>query len=154
MGPPVPVYQGPGDANRPNAGPASTPSPTSPSPSGPSAPRPAGPTAPAAPGAPGAGPATGGGAPSAPGFGGPATGAPRVVLRQQRGSTSKGRLRIDWRQPVPPVPEGTATYAESALPLAEALQVLWEGDERPLLVLRECSFCQGTDQALLSRTSN
>jgi hypothetical protein len=76
------------------------------------------------------------------------------LAQQQRGATSKDRLRIDWRHPVPPVPEGNATYAESALPLAEALQVLWEGDERPLLVLRECSFCQGTDQALLSRTSN
>jgi len=77
-----------------------------------------------------------------------------MLFTFERGPTSRDRLRIDWRHPVPPLPVGISTYAENALPLEVALQVLWEGDERPLLVLRECSFCQGSDQALLRRTSN
>lgn len=85
---------------------------------------------------------------------GPTTGRRGLAISFERGATSKDRLRIDWRHPVPPAPEGTGSYVESALPLAEALRVLWEGDERPLLVLRECSFCADSDQALLSRTLN
>jgi hypothetical protein len=84
---------------------------------------------------------------------GPTTGRRGFAISFERGSTSKDRLRIDWRHPVPPTHE-TGTYAESALPLAEALRVVWEGDERPLLVLRECSFCADSDAALLSRTMN
>jgi hypothetical protein len=77
-----------------------------------------------------------------------------MALSFERGATSKGRLKVDWRHPVPPAPEGTGTYVVSALPLVQALQVLWEDDERPLLVLRECSFCADTDQALVSRSLN
>lgn len=59
---------------------------------------------------------------------------------------------MDWRHPVPPAGDPRKTSAVSALPLEQALKILWENDERPLLVLRECSFCQDTDQAVLSRS--
>ncbi|GAB4143415.1 MAG: hypothetical protein Fur0037_10990 [Planctomycetota bacterium] len=42
--------------------------------------------------------------------------------------------------------------AEHALPLAEAYELITDGDRRPLLVLRECELCKGTDHALLSRS--
>jgi hypothetical protein len=42
--------------------------------------------------------------------------------------------------------------AERALPLAQAYALVADGDRRPLLVLRECDRCKGTDHALLSRT--
>jgi len=71
-----------------------------------------------------------------------------------REATSKDRLKIDWRHPVPPARDAERTASAVALPLAEALQVLWENDERPLLVLRECHYCQDSDQALLSRSLN
>lgn len=38
-----------------------------------------------------------------------------------------------------------------ALPAAEALAYIAKDDPRPLLVLRECKVCNGTDDALLSR---
>jgi hypothetical protein len=85
---------------------------------------------------------------------GPTTGRRGFAISFERGATSKDRLRIDWRHPVPPEHEGNETYVESALPLEQALRVMWEGDERPLLVMRECSFCATSDQALLSRTQN
>ncbi|HEX6811617.1 MAG TPA: hypothetical protein VF384_08350 [Planctomycetota bacterium] len=77
-----------------------------------------------------------------------------MVLTAERGSTSQDRLRIDWKHPVPPAGDAGTTSAVSALPLADALKVLWENDERPLLVLRECSFCQDTDLALLSSSQS
>lgn len=51
--------------------------------------------------------------------------------------------------------EGEATrgvMAERALPLAEAYAYIAKDDHRPLLILRECERCKGTDHALLSRT--
>jgi hypothetical protein len=133
-----------GNGNAPTPSGPTTPAPSGPGPSGPSAPKGSNPT----------GPTTGAGAPSAPGFSGPTTGGRGLAISFERGATSKDRLKIDWRHPVPPAPEGTGTAVVSALPLEQALQVLWEGDERPLLVLRECSFCTGTDQALLSHSLN
>ena len=48
---------------------------------------------------------------------------------------------------------GERTRAAGPLPLSAALDLLWEGDDgRPLLVLRECTSCEGTDAALLSRS--
>jgi hypothetical protein len=41
---------------------------------------------------------------------------------------------------------------EHALPAAEAWQLTADGDKRPLLVLRECELCKGTDHALLNRS--
>src|SRR5262249_15178583 len=45
-----------------------------------------------------------------------------------------------------------ATEVERALPLDEAFAWIAGDDHRPLLVLRECELCKGTDHALLSRT--
>lgn len=71
----------------------------------------------------------------------------------ERGATSKNRLQVDWLHPVPPAREGQETAAAGPMPLADALDVLWEKDDgRPLLVLRECKLCQGSDGALLSRS--
>jgi hypothetical protein len=77
-----------------------------------------------------------------------------MALSFERGNTSKDRLKIDWRHPVPPATAETHTAASGALPLAEALEILWENDARPLLVLRECTMCADSDQALLSRSLN
>lgn len=41
---------------------------------------------------------------------------------------------------------------EYALPLAEAYELITDGDRRPLLVLRECERCKGTDHALLNQS--
>lgn len=43
---------------------------------------------------------------------------------------------------------------EHALPLAEAYQLVAGDDKRPMLILRECERCKGTDHALLSRDLN
>jgi hypothetical protein len=71
-------------------------------------------------------------------------------------------LEIDWVYPVwKPVaqptsgdkPSGTvAGQAERALPLAQAYELVTDGDKRPVLILRECERCKGTDHALLSRS--
>jgi len=65
-----------------------------------------------------------------------------------RGTTSKSRLKVDWLHPVPPENQSLGTSAAGPLPLADALRVLWEDDDRPLLVLRECMLCSGSDAAL------
>ncbi len=71
-------------------------------------------------------------------------------------------LQIDWVHPVYKPVTGAADGAadgktaavqvERSLPLAEAYAFLTDGDRRPLLVLRECERCKGTDHALLSRS--
>lgn len=71
----------------------------------------------------------------------------------ERGHTSKNRLKVDWLHPVPPERDKTKTSASGRLPIQQALDVLWaEDDGRPLLVLRECLNCKGSDGALLSRS--
>lgn len=70
-----------------------------------------------------------------------------------RGATAKDRLELDWRHPVPPE-RGPGTSAQLVLPLDEALAVLWGDDTRPLLVLRECRKCKGTDLPLLHQAMN
>ncbi|MCB9886980.1 MAG: hypothetical protein H6838_15920 [Planctomycetes bacterium] len=45
-----------------------------------------------------------------------------------------------------------ATMAERALPLEQAYAYIAAGDRRPMLILRECERCKGTDHALLSRS--
>lgn len=51
--------------------------------------------------------------------------------------------------------EGTVAKAvEYALPREEAFLYLAGDDRRPLLVLRECKTCNGTDDALLSRSED
>ncbi len=75
-------------------------------------------------------------------------------MTAERGATSKDRLKIDWQHPVPPVRDSVRTSAAGALPLEQALKVLWEDDPRPMLVLRECTSCQDSDVAVLSRSMN
>ena len=45
-----------------------------------------------------------------------------------------------------------AAMAERALPVEQAYEFIADGDRRPLLVMRECERCKGTDHALLSRS--
>ncbi len=83
-----------------------------------------------------------------------------LAIDFRRGKTSKERLQIQWVYPVwkpagatTPQAGGTAAVElERALPAAEAYRLATDGDRRPLLVLRECDLCKGTDHALLSRT--
>lgn len=93
------------------------------------------------------------------GGGGGAKGAP-VTFERQR--SSKRDLKLDWDVPVykaPEAPKPTAqaahtvtTMEEVALPREEAFTWINRGDKRPLLLMRECYKCKGTDDALLSRT--
>jgi hypothetical protein len=83
-----------------------------------------------------------------------------IALDFRRGKTSKKLLEIDWIYPVwKPVEReikpGETTVAaprEGALPLEKAYELVTEGDRRPVLIMRECERCKGTDHALLSRT--
>jgi hypothetical protein len=69
-----------------------------------------------------------------------------------RGDTAKDRLQVEWFHPVPPQRSGNQTAAAGPMPLQEALDLLWtEHDQRPLLVLRECSKCKDSDEAVLHR---
>jgi hypothetical protein len=58
---------------------------------------------------------------------------------------------------VPPKLEGsdrTVAIQKRALPLEEALARICRNDPRPLLVLRECVRCTGTEDALLMRMAD
>ncbi|MGC6486997.1 MAG: hypothetical protein ACON4Z_05100 [Planctomycetota bacterium] len=78
----------------------------------------------------------------------------------RRGRTAKEMLKIEWTYPVykPTTPTrraGERTVAqevERALPVEKAYELVADGDQRPLLILRECELCKGTDHAVLSRT--
>jgi len=77
----------------------------------------------------------------------------------RRGKTSKERLDIEWHFPVWKPEESDADDGQTraapvrrALPLEQAFQLCSEDDRRPLLVLRECELCKGSDHALLSRS--
>lgn len=148
--------------------------PASAGPSGPSGP---GPTSPGTPGPAGPGPSTPTGGPEGPRTGGPGGGsaapptagpaAPRLggpaapgrrgaAMVFTHGETTKKLLEIDWDYPVYEAPAAagqhtSAAAARRALPAAEALRHIAGDDPRPLLVLRECWKCQGSDVALLSR---
>src|SRR6185436_5147183 len=110
-----------------------------------------GPSHPSGPSSPGAGPSTPG--PSGPGTG-PTTGGPYIP--KSRGPTTRTELEIQWDHPVPPKaapgdPERTVAIVKRALPFEEALAVIRGNDPRPLLVVRECVRCSGTEDALLRR---
>lgn len=84
-------------------------------------------------------------------------------LKRAHGPTVKGQLRIAWEYPVyepeaaaePTAPGGTFSVQERrALPAADAYRILAGEDQRPLLVLRECFWCNGTDDALLSTSED
>src|SRR5262245_53373102 len=127
-----------------NPGPAGAGQPPAPSWNGPGD-RPAAPDS-------GAGPATrpGGAAPGP----GPSTGGP--YLASPRGPTTRMELEIKWDHPVPPKPDvdpelTVAIPPRHALQFEEALAFIRGNDSRPLLVLRECARCSGTEDALLTR---
>lgn len=72
-------------------------------------------------------------------------------LTFDRGRTSKEILEIDWDYPVyDPDLDAVTTRSRSALPKDEVFRELAGDDRRPLLVVRECMSCQGSDVALLS----
>lgn len=79
-----------------------------------------------------------------------------------RGSTSKEILELDWDYPVASKfeddvskgPHTVAKRARRALSREEAFKVIAKDDQRPLLVLRECTQCKGTEHALFSRRLN
>lgn len=71
-----------------------------------------------------------------------------------RGESARSLLSIEWDYPVHKPKESTskgsvARSKRKALPRAEALRIIAGDDPRPLLVLRECKVCNGTDEALL-----
>lgn len=69
-------------------------------------------------------------------------------------------LKVAWTYPVykPTTPRrkpGERTVAKEvdrALPIEQAYMLVADGDKRPLLIMRECELCKGTDHAVLSRT--
>ena len=79
-------------------------------------------------------------------------------------ATAKEILELDWHFPVAhtfdankPKNDGktTAVFIESALPRTEAFYKLADKDnQKPLLVLRECVKCKGTEHALFDRRLN
>jgi hypothetical protein len=96
----------------------------------------------------------GGGAPA----GAPATGGGAMPL-PPHGQTAKSVMKLKWDFPTHNIykrdatagPNTTvATQVEKALPSEEAYYTIAGDDRRPLLVLRECLLCNGTDDALLS----
>ncbi len=80
----------------------------------------------------------------------------------RRRKTSNDRLEIDWNHPVyapdlkKKVEKGrtSTAYVDVALLRDEAFLRIRGEDHRPLLIVRECGFCKGTDDALLTRRIN
>lgn len=143
----------PGQAAAPSPSAPSTPAPSTPSTPAPSTPSTPAPTTPNTPRINQPGPRTGG-----PGARGPRTPG-GVVIPMTRKATAKGLLKLDWDYPVAKTFEkedtGKGTRAASikkALPRIEAFKQIAGDDPRPLLVMRECSHCVGTDKALLNRS--
>lgn len=167
----------PGPTSPGPAGPATPARPAAPRPAGPGdvvGPTTGGPRGPAGPVS---GPTTGGSGPAAPQpgaakpAGGPTTGprgpagpaapaaapgrpANRTPMVLTHGPTGDRMLRIDWDHPVhvPPAPTtGTHTQVPepTTLSAAELLRRIAGDDTRPMLVLRECPNCKGSDLALL-----
>jgi len=77
------------------------------------------------------------------------------------GQTAKETMKLEWDYPIfgskklkisSPIPgdKTVAARAERALIRVIAFIDVSKGDLRPLLVLRECKLCNGTDDALLS----
>lgn len=73
----------------------------------------------------------------------------------RRGPSARTYLEMDWEYPVYAPPEDAPTAGtvakkkRQALSRAEAVAFIRGDDPRPLLVLRECKVCNGTDDALL-----
>ncbi len=103
---------------------------------------------------PGGGGAAPGATPGPAGGGGAA-----ITFVRQR--TAKDLLKIRWDHPVFVHPddrkaratgETIAKRLREALPRDKAMGEIRGKDLRPLLIVRECGECKGTDDALLSRT--
>lgn len=77
-----------------------------------------------------------------------AAGVEAAAPLRERGPSARALLRLAWDLPVP-----TASGRAAREPLApeSALDQLAGEDPRPLLILRECYVCLGTDDGLLSR---
>jgi hypothetical protein len=66
-------------------------------------------------------------------------------------------MKVEWENPVfrdvsfEQGSEETVAVKKQALPFEKAVAYLAGEDKRPLLILRECYTCSGTDDALLSR---
>lgn len=77
-----------------------------------------------------------------------------------RGPSSKHYLKMKWDYPVyaPEVDQGAngtvSRPKRKALSREEAIKHIAGDDPRPLLVLRECKVCNGTDEALLKGGSD
>jgi hypothetical protein len=71
-----------------------------------------------------------------------------------RGPSSRTTLKIDWQHPIHALASETggtsAAPRRRALPAEEALAQIASGDRRPMLVLRECHACSGTEDALMT----
>ncbi len=83
-----------------------------------------------------------------------------MAIKFTRLATSKEILDLDWNYPVAHRfreavrnHSGTsAEFVEEALPKADAfLRINGEGNRKPLLVLRECVLCKGSEHALFDR---
>ena len=74
-----------------------------------------------------------------------------------RQTTSKEILKLDWHFPISSTfkqqaGDGRTVASEYALPREEAfVHINGKGNKKPLLVLRECVLCKGTDHALFDR---
>jgi hypothetical protein len=87
--------------------------------------------------------------------------SPGLPIDFRRGKTAKKLLEIDWAYPVwkpkptaedqGPARTSTENLNEHALPVEQAYAYIAADDPRPLLVMRECERCKGTDHALLTR---
>lgn len=85
-----------------------------------------------------------------------------MMIPMTRGSTSREILALEWDHPVADQfkdgqnNSGTTSAAKvrAALPVADAFELIAKDDPRPLLVLRECVRCKGTEHALFTRRLN
>ena len=78
-------------------------------------------------------------------------------MPRSRGPTSRTTLAISWQHPLlPGLAEAgadgrtTAVLQRQAMNATDALAHIVGEDRRPLLVLRECLTCRGTEDALMS----
>ena len=80
-----------------------------------------------------------------------------ALAERSRGESAKALLKIAWDYPTYKAEEKATSGGTTARPVRHALatetvfQTLAGNDPRPLLVLRECEVCNGTDDALLSK---
>ncbi|MSR63385.1 MAG: hypothetical protein EXS08_13160 [Planctomycetes bacterium] len=99
---------------------------------------------------------SGGGGAGLPGSPNGPTTPGTAYLPPARGPSSKAKLAIEWRHPsytaeVQAGSGGTVALPQrKALSVTEAMAAITAGDRRPVLVLRECLKCSGTEDALMS----